>query len=109
MSRRHAAEKRTIMADPKYGDLTVAKFINCMMWQGKKSVSEKIVYNAFDQIRKKTGSDPIEVFRSALENVSPSIEVRSRRVGGATYQIPMEVRRERAQALAIRWMIGMSR
>jgi len=109
MSRRHAAEKREILPDPKYGDLVVAKFINCMMWDGKKSVSEHIAYNAFDEIRNKTGADPLETFRTALENVRPQLEVRSRRVGGATYQVPMEVRSERAQALAIRWLIDMAR
>ncbi len=109
MSRRHAAEKREILPDPKYGDLVVAKFINCMMWDGKKSVSERITYKAFDQIRNKTGADPLEAFRAALDNVRPHLEVRSRRVGGATYQVPIEVRSDRAQALAIRWLIDMAR
>lgn len=109
MSRRHAAEKREILPDPKYGDLVVAKFINCMMWDGKKSVSESIAYSALDEIRNKTGADPLETFRTALENVRPHLEVRSRRVGGATYQVPMDVRTERAQALAIRWLIDMAR
>ncbi|MEN8236671.1 MAG: 30S ribosomal protein S7 [Pseudomonadota bacterium] len=109
MSRRHVAEKREILPDPKYGDLVVAKFINCMMLAGKKSVSEGIAYSALDEIRNKTGADPLETFRTALENVRPHLEVRSRRVGGATYQVPMEVRTERAQALAIRWLIDMAR
>ena len=109
MSRRRAAEKRKIMPDPKFGDLVLAKFINCMMLKGKKSVAESIVYGALDQIKAKTSDDPIEVFHSALENVRPSLEVRSRRVGGATYQVPMEVRHIRSQALAMRWTIDMAR
>ena len=109
MSRRRAAEKRKIMPDPKFGDLVLAKFINCMMLKGKKSVAESIVYGALDQIKAKTSDDPIEVFHGALENVRPSLEVRSRRVGGATYQVPMEVRHIRSQALAMRWTIDMAR
>ena len=109
MSRRRAAEKREVLPDPKFGDLVVAKFINCLMWAGKKSVAERIVYGALDDLRKKTGSDPIELFHQALDNVRPAVEVRSRRVGGATYQVPMEVRTERAQALSIRWLIDMAR
>ena len=109
MSRRRAAVKREVMPDPKYGDPILAKFINCLMWDGKRSVAEGIVYGALDQLRQKSGSDPIEIFHQALANVRPGLEVRSRRVGGATYQVPMEVRSERAQALSIRWMIDMAR
>lgn len=105
MSRRHAAEKREIHPDAKYGDYVLAKFINCIMLQGKKSVAEKIVYGALSQIQSKVNRDAVEFFHDALENTKPSVEVRSRRVGGATYQVPVEVRRERSQALAIRWLI----
>lgn len=109
MSRRHRAEKREIIPDAKYGDEIVAKFMNSIMYAGKKSAAEQIVYGAFDQIESKMRSDPLEVFKQALENVSPAIEVRSRRVGGATYQVPVEVRPERRQALAIRWIITAAR
>lgn len=109
MSRRHAAEKREILADPKYGDLIVTKFMNLMMYDGKRSVAEKIFYGAMEGIEKKTGRPPVEVFHEALEKVGPELEVRSRRVGGATYQIPCEVRPERAQALAIRWIVQYAR
>ncbi|MDF2118144.1 30S ribosomal protein S7 [Roseiarcaceae bacterium H3SJ34-1] len=109
MSRRHSAEKREVIPDAKFGDIIVAKFMNSVMYEGKKSVAEAIVYGAFDQIEKKAKSDPLSVFRSALENVAPAIEVRSRRVGGATYQVPVEVRPERRQALAIRWLINAAR
>ncbi len=109
MSRRHRAEKREIFPDPKFGDLIVTKFMNSLMVDGKKSIAEGIVYGAFDQIKSKTGQDPITAFHDALENVKPNIEVRSRRVGGATYQVPVEVRSERSQALAIRWLIGAAR
>lgn len=109
MSRRHKAEKREITPDAKYGDEVVAKFMNSVMNAGKKSVAEQIVYGAFDQIESKMKSDPLQVFKQALENVAPSIEVRSRRVGGATYQVPVEVRTERRQALAIRWLINAAR
>jgi len=109
MSRRHSAEKREVIPDAKFGDIIVAKFMNSVMYEGKKSVAEAIVYGAFDQIEKKSKSDPLSVFRSALENVAPAIEVRSRRVGGATYQVPVEVRPERRQALAIRWLINAAR
>lgn len=109
MSRRRAAEKREVLPDPKFGDPVLAKFINCLMWAGKKSVAERIVYGALDDLRKKTGADPIETFHQALDNVKPAVEVRSRRVGGATYQVPTEVRSERAQALSIRWLIDMAR
>ena len=109
MSRRHSAEKREILPDPKFGDLVVSKFMNCLMYSGKKSVTETIVYGAFDTIQKKSGQDPIRIFHDALANVKPQLEVRSRRVGGATYQVPVEVRSERAQALAIRWIISTAR
>jgi len=105
MSRRRAAEKRTILPDHKFKDLILAKFMNRIMKDGKKSVSEKIVYGAFDIVTKKTDKSPIEYFHDALNNVKPSLEVRSRRVGGATYQVPMEVRPRRAQALAMKWIV----
>lgn len=109
MSRRHSAEKREIIPDPKYGDVTVSKFMNSIMRHGKKSVAEGIVYGAFDTIESRSKQDPVAVFRQALDNVMPSIEVRSRRVGGATYQVPVDVRPERRQALAIRWLISAAR
>jgi small subunit ribosomal protein S7 len=109
MSRRHRAEKREIIPDPKFHDIVVTKFMNSVMYEGKKSVAETIVYGAFDIIEQKTKQSPIDVFKSALENVAPAIEVRSRRVGGATYQVPVEVRMERRQALAIRWLIAAAR
>jgi small subunit ribosomal protein S7 len=109
MSRRHRAEKREIIPDPKFHDIVVTKFMNSVMYEGKKSVAETIVYGAFDIIEQKTKQSPIDVFKSALENVAPAIEVRSRRVGGATYQVPVEVRTERRQALAIRWLISAAR
>ena len=109
MSRRHSAEKREIIPDAKYGDVILTKFMNSVMYEGKKSTAEGIVYGAFDIIEGKLKSDPLAVFKSALENVAPAIEVRSRRVGGATYQVPVEVRSERRQALAIRWLIAAAR
>ena len=109
MSRRHRAEKREITPDPKYHNEVVAKFMNSVMSQGKKSVAEKIVYGAFGIIETKTKQDPVPAFHEALENVKPAVEVRSRRVGGATYQVPVEVRPERRQALAIRWIIQAAR
>ena len=109
MSRRHRAEKREINPDPKFGDLVVSKFMNNLMYEGKKSVAEGIVYGAFDKIQGKAKQDPVQVFHDALNNVAPAIEVRSRRVGGATYQVPVEVRTERRQALAIRWIITAAR
>src|SRR5918999_5732305 len=102
MSRRHAAEKREVLPDAKYGDLVITKFINSLMYAGKKSVAESIVYGALTQVEKKAKADPVKSFHDALGNVKPHLEVRSRRVGGATYQVPVEVRPERAQALAIR-------
>jgi small subunit ribosomal protein S7 len=109
MSRRHKAEKREVVPDPKYGDIVITKFMNSVMYDGKKSVAEKIVYGALDQVESKVKSDPVPVFRQALDNVAPNIEVRSRRVGGATYQVPVDVRSERRQALAIRWIIQAAR
>ena len=109
MSRRHRAEKREIIPDPKFGDLVVTKFMNAIMYDGKKSVAEKIVYDAFDTIEGKAKQSPLTVFQTALTNVAPSIEVRSRRVGGATYQVPVEVRTVRRQALGIRWIISAAR
>ncbi len=109
MSRRRAAEKREVLPDAKYGDLVLTKFMNCLMRAGKKSTAERIVYDAFDRIEGKMKTEPLKVFHDALSNVKPSLEVRSRRVGGATYQVPIEVRPDRAQALAIRWLIGIAR
>ncbi|MCF4167143.1 30S ribosomal protein S7 [Zavarzinia compransoris] len=109
MSRRHSAEKREVLPDPKFGDIVVTKFMNSLMYDGKKSAAETIVYGAFDRIQSKMGQDPIRVFHDALANVRPAIEVRSRRVGGATYQVPVEVRHDRSQALAIRWLIASAR
>ena len=109
MSRRHAAEKREVLPDAKYGDIVLTKFMNNLMKQGKKSVAETIVYNALDRVEGKVKRSPLDVFHEALDNIQPSIEVRSRRVGGATYQVPVEVRPERRQALAIRWLINASR
>jgi len=109
MPRRREVPKREILPDPKFGDRTLAKFINVMMLDGKKSVAEGIVYGAFDIIQEKTGQEPLKVFHEALNNVKPSVEVRSRRVGGATYQVPIEVRSSRSQALALRWLIGIAR
>ena len=109
MSRRRRAEKREVLPDPKFGDLVLSKFINSLMFDGKKSIAEGIVYGAFDRVGRRGGSDPIRVFHEALDNVRPDLEVRSRRVGGATYQVPVEVRSERAQALGIRWLIAAAR
>jgi small subunit ribosomal protein S7 len=109
MSRRHSAEKREILPDPKFGNIIVSKFMNSVMYEGKKSVAEAIVYGALDIIEGKTKQDPITVFQQALDNVMPAIEVRSRRVGGATYQVPVEVRSTRRQALGIRWLIAAAR
>src|SRR5471032_271667 len=107
MSRRHRAEKREIVPDAKFGDLVLAKFMNSLMYDGKKSAAEGIIYGAFDAIQSKTKQDPLVVFHEALRNVSPAIEVKSRRVGGATYQVPVEVRTDRARA--IRWLIIAAR
>jgi small subunit ribosomal protein S7 len=109
MSRRHAAEKRDILPDPKFGDRVLSKFMNNLMIDGKKSIAEGIVYGAFERVEGKLKRAPVEVFHEALENIKPTVEVRSRRVGGATYQVPVEVRPERREALAIRWMIAAAR
>ena len=109
MSRRHRAEKRDIIPDAKFGDVVLTKFMNSIMLAGKKSAAETIVYGAFDQVEQKAHQDPLEVFHQALDNVKPTVEVRSRRVGGATYQVPIEVRPDRRQALAIRWLIAAAR
>jgi small subunit ribosomal protein S7 len=109
MSRRRRPEKRVILPDPKFNDLVLSKFMNNLMMDGKKSTAERIVYGAFDSVEAKAKKDPLQLFHDALNNIKPGIEVRSRRVGGATYQVPVEVRPERAQALAIRWMIAAAR
>ncbi len=109
MSRRHMAEKREILPDPKFKDQVITKFINCLMYDGKKSVAEKIMYDTLDLLSQKTQKDHIEAFHEAVNNVKPHLEVRSRRIGGATYQVPVEVRGERSTALAIRWLITLSR
>jgi small subunit ribosomal protein S7 len=109
MSRRRRAERREIIPDAKYGDTILAKFMNSLMYAGKKSAAEGIIYGAFDTIQSKTKQDPLIVFHEALRNVSPAIEVKSRRVGGATYQVPVEVRQDRSRALAIRWLINAAR
>ncbi len=109
MSRRHRAEKREVNPDPKYSDFVLSKFMNAIMTAGKKSTAERIVYGALDKVEDRAKQDPMQMFHQALENVMPSVEVRSRRVGGATYQVPVEVRTERRQALAIRWIITAAR
>ena len=109
MARRRRAERREINPDAKYGDLVLAKFMNSLMYAGKKAAAEHIVYGAFDTIQAKTKQDPLQLFHDALRNVSPALEVRSRRVGGATYQVPVEVRQDRSRALAIRWIINAAR
>ncbi len=109
MSRRHAAEKREVLPDAKFGDIVLTKFMNNLMIDGKKAVAERIVYNAFDRVEDKLKKAPVEVFHEALENIKPAVEVRSRRVGGATYQVPVDVRPERREALAIRWLISAAK
>ncbi len=109
MSRRRQAEKREVLPDAKFGDITLTKFMNVMMYDGKKSVAEGTIYEALERIAQRTRTEPLRVFHDALNNVRPYVEVRSRRVGGATYQVPVEVRPERSQALAIRWLITASR
>ena len=109
MSRRRRAEKREVLPDAKYGDRVLTKFMNCLMLDGKKSVAEAIVYGALERVEGRAKVDPVQVFHDALGNVKPHLEVRSRRVGGATYQVPVEVRSDRAQALAIRWLINSAR
>lgn len=109
MSRRHAAEKREVIGDAKFGDLVITKFMNNLMYDGKKSAAERIVYGALDKMQSRGGGDPLQMFHEALDNVKPNVEVKSRRVGGATYQVPIEVRADRRQALAIRWVIEAAR
>jgi small subunit ribosomal protein S7 len=109
MSRRRASIKRKVQPDPKFRDVVIAKFTNCLMLQGKKSIAERIVYDALEKASSKSKKDVLEIFHEALNNVKPLVEVRSRRIGGGTYQVPVEVRPERAQALAIRWTIDASR
>jgi small subunit ribosomal protein S7 len=109
MSRRHSAEKREIIPDPKFGDIVVTKFMNSIMYDGKKSAAERIVYGALDVVENRAKANPLEVFKQALDNVAPAIEVRSRRVGGATYQVPVEVRPQRRISLGMRWLIQAAR
>ena len=109
MSRRREAEKRKILPDPRYNDRILAKFINAVMLEGKKSIAEGIVYGSFELIEKRMKEEPLRVFKKALENVKPAVEVKSRRVGGSTYQVPMEIRGQRQTALAFRWLIGYAR
>ncbi len=109
MPRRREVPKREILPDPKYNNKLVGKFMNCLMVEGKKSVAEKIMYGAFDIIKEKTGGDPLKVFKTAIDNVKPAVEVKSRRVGGASYQVPVDIRPNRRVALGIRWLITFSR
>ncbi len=109
MSRRRRPEKRVILPDPKFGDLVLSKFMNNLMLDGKKSAAERIVYGAFDIVAEKTGEDALTVFKKAMDNIRPTLEVKPRRVGGATYQVPMEVNSRRATTLAIRWLVNFSR
>ncbi len=109
MPRRREVEKRKILPDPKFQDRIVAKFVNNLMRQGKKATGEKIIYGAFDQVEQKLKDDPLKIFKKALDNVKPVVEVKSRRVGGATYQVPVEVRQDRRAALAMRWLIDYSK
>lgn len=109
MPRRRVAEKREVLPDPIYNSVVVTKFINGIMWAGKKTTAEKIFYGAMKQVADKTGEEPLKVFKKALENVAPALEVKSRRIGGATYQVPLEVTRERKNTLAIRWIVGYAR
>ena len=109
MPRRRVAAKRVILPDPKYNNITLAKFMNHVMVSGKKSVAERIVYGALEKIQEKNGGDPVEVFENALQSIAPTVEVKSRRVGGATYQVPVEVRPSRRNALAMRWLVEASR
>jgi small subunit ribosomal protein S7 len=109
MSRKHRAQQRVVLPDPKFNDIVVTKFINALMIGGKKSAAEKIVYGAFDLAEQKGGEEGFKLFKKAMSNIMPSVEVKSRRIGGATYQVPVEVRRERRQSLAIRWLRDYSR
>ena len=109
MSRKNSAPKRTFYPDPKYGSLILSKFINFIMYDGKKAVAEKIIYTTFKQIKDKAKEDPIKIFNDAINNIRPNLEVRSRRVGGATYQVPVEVKTKRSQTLALRWLLEATR
>jgi small subunit ribosomal protein S7 len=109
MSRKHKAEQREVLPDPKYGDILVTKTINTLMYDGKKSTAEAIFYEALDLVEKKTGEEGIKVFKKAMNNIKPAVEVKSRRIGGATYQVPIEVRPNRKQSLALRWLRDYSR
>lgn len=109
MSRKGSKVKRNVVADPKYGDRLISKFVNKLMLCGKKSLAERTIYQALDEIQEKSGQEPLKFFKQALENIKPVVEVRSRRVGGATYQVPMEVRPDRRVALALRWLVGYAR
>jgi len=109
MPRRREVAKRVILPDPKFHDQLVAKFVNSLMLDGKKSTAENIVYGAFDLVKERTGDEPVEVFKKAIENIRPVVEVKSRRVGGSTYQVPVEVRPERRNALAMRWLVNFAR
>ena len=109
MPRRREVPKRKVLPDPKYGDRTVAKFVNALMMRGKKSIAEKILYTAFDLVERRSKEDPLRLFKKAIDSSKPSLEVKSRRVGGSTYQVPVEIRGERRTALAFRWMIQYSR
>jgi len=109
MSRKNRAPKRTFYPDPKYGSLILSKFINFVMYDGNKTAAEKIIYTAFKQIKDKTKEDPIKIFNNAISNIRPNLEVRSRRVGGATYQVPVEVKTKRSQTLALRWLLAATR
>jgi small subunit ribosomal protein S7 len=109
MARRRVAERREILPDPIFNSQLVTKFINGMMWEGKKSVAEAIFYSAMNKIGDRTGEEPLKIFKKAVDNVAPALEVKSRRIGGATYQVPLEVSRDRRNALAIRWIVGNAR
>ena len=109
MSRKRKAPVRKMYPDPKYGSVIISKFINSIMYDGKKSKAEKILYDALERIKKKNNDDPLKIFNSAIQNVKPNLEVRSRRVGGATYQVPVEVKSNRGQALALRWLLEATR
>lgn len=109
MSRKHKAKQRDVLPDPRYNDIVVTKFINGMMYDGKKSTAEKMVYNAFEAAEKKMGEEGLKIFKKAMSNVKPSVEVKSRRIGGATYQVPVEVKPGRRQSLAIRWIREQAR
>lgn len=109
MARRRVAAKREVLPDPKYGDTTLSRFINVLMLSGKKSVAEKIVYGALDRVAEKSKEEPLKIFEKALGNIRPMVEVKSRRVGGATYQVPVEVRGDRGMALAMRWLVDSAR